>query len=91
MGVMAENAVAVAERSQAESIGRGGLTGDGTPASPGYRDGDETLWQEAHDEALGRGAGPNVARFYADQTVLYLRAERGDVEIAGRRDFQAYR
>lgn len=52
---------------------------------------DLALWLGAYREALGRGAGQNVARFYANQKLLYLRRDRDGIGIAGERDYAAYR
>lgn len=55
------------------------------------RTADDALWQQAFDEAVGQGAGPNVARVFANQTLTQLRAERDGTELPGARNFQAYR
>lgn len=52
---------------------------------------DEQLWQRAYDDAVRQGAGPDVARVFANQTVAYERAERDGVELPGAGDIQAYR
>jgi hypothetical protein len=53
--------------------------------------GDEQLWQQAYDDAVKQGAGPDVARVFANKTLAYERAERDGVERSGARNFQAYR
>jgi hypothetical protein len=92
VSVIAENVVPVDEAADTETTGRGVRRTNATGLRPaGYRDGDDALWEQSFGEARGRGAGENVARFYADETLRYLRVERDGIEIAGRRDFQAYR
>jgi hypothetical protein len=52
---------------------------------------DVEVWEEAYDEARRRGAGANVARFYAEQKVAYVRRDRDGIDPAGARDYQSYR
>jgi hypothetical protein len=68
------------------------MTSESTATLSGPRSGaDVEAWNEAYDEARRRGAGANVARFYADQKVVYARRDRGGTVIAGTRDYQSYR
>jgi hypothetical protein len=52
---------------------------------------DQTLWQQAHDEAIGLGTGLDQARWYADKTVLYARQKRAGTFDKPDRNIQAFR
>jgi purine-nucleoside phosphorylase len=84
--VVEKNAVRASAAIDDELVGRG-RRGE-RPARPAD---DEGLWRQAYDEAIKQGAGANVARVYANQTVAYERAEREGVELLGSRSYQAYR
>jgi hypothetical protein len=68
------------------------ITSESTATLTGPRSGaDVEVWDEAYDEARRRGAGANVARFYAEQKVAYVRRNRDGIAVAGARDYQSYR
>ncbi len=84
--VVEKNAVRASATAEHGAMGRGRRRE--RPARPVD---DERLWRQAFDEAVKQGAGANVARVYANQTVAYERAEREGVELPGARSYQAYR
>jgi hypothetical protein len=86
-GRIDENAVRVSERAEHLAMGRGQRPNRAAHAAAD----DEQLWRQAYEDAVKQGAGPNVARVFANQTLAYERAERDGVELPGAHDFQAYR
>lgn len=86
---LAKNGVRITAQPDHQAKGRGmrQTNGHGSSLSPE----DAQLWREAFDEARGQGAGPDVARVFANQTLAYLLAERDGVDPPGSSDIQPYR
>lgn len=86
---IAKNSVRAAPGPDHQTMGRGvrHTNGHASPLPPE----DTALWEQAFDEARRQGAGPNVARVFANQTLVYARAERDGVAAPGADDFQPYR
>jgi hypothetical protein len=52
---------------------------------------DRSIWLNAYEEALDRGAGFDVAKFFANQRLVVVREERDGIVSPGAGDYAAYR